>query len=137
MQFVNASGQPLNIAGMEALAKLQKRPEPKAEDPAEFHKGWRVQGHPPGAMEAARAEAEKLCREWNEQTEQEKAEAIRSGDRAPVAWNESQWRRETRKKPVRSKPYEIPDAARQCADLAAKAGWLDIEVAELKKSKGA
>lgn len=135
MNYVNANGQPLDICYMEQIAKATRRIKPKAEGVAEFHKGWRVQGHPPGAMEEAKAEAERLTRIWNEQSEADKAAALRSGDRAPAVWNEAQWRRETRKKPVRSKPYEVPEAARLCADMATKAGWLDIEVAELKKSK--
>ncbi len=133
--YVNTEGATLNIEGMLAVAEMTRRPKPKNEGPAEYHKGWRVQGHPPGAMEAAQTEAEKLCREWGELTEHEKAQAIREGARAPVAWNESLWRRETRKKPVRSKPYEVSEAARLCADMATKAGWIDVEVAELKKSK--
>lgn len=135
MNFVNANGQPLSIERLKAEAHMQRRPKPKAEGPAEFHKGWRVHGHPPGAMEAAQAEAERLLSLWNAQSEQDKAEAIKQGDRAPAAWNEQLWRTGTRKKPVRSKPYEIPEAAKVCADMATKAGWLDIEVAGLKRSK--
>jgi len=133
MNFVNANGQPINVEAM----KLQAIPrrQSKKEAPAEFHKGWRVQGHAPGAMEQARAESQRLTNLWNSQTELEKAEALRSGDRQPPEWDELKWRRDTRKKPVRSKPYEIPEAAKLCADMATKAGWLDIEVAELKKSK--
>ena len=135
MNFVNANGQPLSIERLKAEAHMQRRPKPKAEGAAEFHKGWRVQGHPPGAMEAAQAEADRLLSLWNEQSEQDKAEAIRNGERAPAAWNGRNWRMATKKKPVRSKPCEVPEAARQCAEMATKAGWLDIEVAELKKSK--
>lgn len=135
MNYVNANGEPLDIGYMEQIAKATRRIKPKAEGPAEFHKGWRVQGHPPGAMEAAQAEAERLLSLWNAQSEQDKAEAIKQGERAPAAWSGRNWRMTTKKRPVRSKPYEIPEAARQCAELATKAGWLDIEVAELKKSK--
>lgn len=132
MNYVNAYGEPISIGSRQShIAK----PKPKADAPAEFHKGWRVQGHPPGAMEEARAESERLTRMWNEQTEQEKAEAIRDGGRPPVAWNEHLWRTSTKKKPVRSKPYEIAESARQCAEMAKKGGWLDIEVTELKRSK--
>lgn len=135
MNYVNANGQPLNIAGMEALAKMQRRPVAKKDAPAEFHKGWRVQGHPPGAMEEARNESERLTRLWDLQGEQQKAEALRGGERPPPTWNSRAWRTSTKKKPVRSRPYEVPEAARLCADMATKGGWLDIEVVELKRSK--
>ena len=132
MNYVNAYGEPISIGSRQShIAK----PKPKADGLAEFHKGWRVQGHPPGAMEQARAEANRLVDMWNSQSEQEKAEAIRAGDRQPPQWDERIWRTSTKKKPVRSKPYEIADAARVCAEMATKAGWLDIEVAELKRSK--
>lgn len=36
-------------------------------------------------------------------------------------------------KPVRSRPYGIPDAAKQCAEMAEKAGWLRVQVVELKQ----
>ncbi len=132
MNYVNAYGEPISIGSRQSHVAKSK---PKADAPAEFHRGWRVQGHPPGAMEQACAEANRLLDMWNAQTEQEKAEAIRSGDRQPPAWDERLWRTGTKKKPVRSKPYEVPEAARLCADMARKAGWLDIEVAELKRSK--
>ncbi|MBA3774663.1 MAG: hypothetical protein H0X13_19865 [Ramlibacter sp.] len=48
-------------------------------------------------------------------------------------WDEGLWRRTTKKKPVRSKPYEIPEAAKLCADMAAKSGWLDVEINEIKR----
>lgn len=39
----------------------------------------------------------------------------------------------TWKDSVRSKPYEILEAAEQCAEMARKAGWEDVEIIEVKR----
>lgn len=43
------------------------------------------------------------------------------------------WLMNARKKAIRSKPYEVKEAAEVCADLARKAGWLAVEVREIKR----
>lgn len=50
LQFVNYQGQPLHICKLDLHQKERKT---KA-TPDSFHKGWRVQGIPPGALEKAR-----------------------------------------------------------------------------------
>ena len=47
------------------------------------------------------------------------------------------WMMTDRKRAVRAKPYELKDAAQDCADLAAKAGWLAVEIRKIAKGKGA
>jgi hypothetical protein len=95
--------------------KTAKRP--KREKPESYHNGWRVVGIPPGTLEAARAEFIAKQREA----------------KAPKDWDEGNWLMNAKPKPVRSKPYEIPQAAQECAELAVRAGWLRVEVVELKK----
>jgi hypothetical protein len=34
---------------------------------------------------------------------------------------------------VRSKPYILQEAEQQCKELAFKAGWLDVQLQEIKK----
>lgn len=97
-----------------------KRPPPLQES---FHKGFRVEGHPPGAMEKAKEATDRACAEFNN---------YRIG-KPPQPWSEAVWRQSYKKRPVRAKPYEIPEAAKVCADMATRAGWLDIVVVEIKR----
>jgi hypothetical protein len=68
-------------------------------------------------------------------TDKARQERRAEGQKEPKPWDEATWRSKTKLRPVRSKPYELRDAAMQCADLARKAGWLDVVVLEVAKSK--
>ena len=48
-------------------------------------------------------------------------------------FNEQEWLCKATRKPIRAKPYSIPDAAQTCAELAARAGWLRVEVVAIEK----
>lgn len=48
VSFVNYAGQPVSTAPVQR--KVIKREQPDA-----FHRGWRVEGVPPGALESAKA----------------------------------------------------------------------------------
>ena len=112
-EFVIANG----LAGGRAPAK-------KRETPEKFHKGWRVVGVRLRDLVDAKAK-----------TEKEAKEAIQLG-REPKPWNEQQWLMNAKAKPIRSKPYEIPEAADLCKTLAEKTGdWLRIQVIEIKKGE--
>lgn len=50
LQFVNYQGQPLHICKLDLHQKERKT----RAVPDSFHKGWRVQGIPPGALQKAR-----------------------------------------------------------------------------------
>lgn len=102
-----------------------KRPAPLQES---YHKGFRVEGHPPGALEKAKASSDQAWAEFDAARRQGKANG-----KSPKLWNESIWRQATRKRPVRAKPYEVPEAAKICADMATKEGWLDVVVVEIKQ----
>lgn len=105
----------------------KRQPKARAEV-SEYHKGYRVVGHPPGALEAAaKFRAEQLAL-WSSYDEEDRRRAKKRGEKEPRPWDEEQWRRNTHKKPIRSKPYEIPTAADLCAEMARKAGWIDVEV---------
>lgn len=108
----------------------------RAEGPAKFHKGWRVVGVSIPAIEAAKEKREKDIKIATEHNAAVLA-GIRSGERmqVPAPWNEAAWIASAPLRPVRSKPYEIPDAAQTCADLARKAGWLRVAVEEVKKGQ--
>jgi hypothetical protein len=53
--------------------------------------------------------------------------------RVPSAWDAGHWLMTARAKPVRAKPYELHDAALTCKGLAEKAGWLRVQLVELKR----
>ena len=120
LDYVNAYGEPLALGSRDSHCKPSR---PKAEAKV-YHKGWRVVGHPPGAFE-------KALGDW--QRVQKMAED--SGGKPIADLTQEDWLRVTKKKPVRSKPYEIVCAADQCADLARKAGWTEVKVLEISKGK--
>lgn len=121
LEFVNIHGTPIGAAFLNAPAPKRK---PK-EQPESFHNGWRVQGIPPGALEEARAEHARAT----------KAAQVNL-TKPPKEWDEANWLMNAKRKAVRSKPYEVVGAARECAALAEKAGWLRVEIIELKKEGG-
>jgi hypothetical protein len=121
------NGVELTTGQIELMA--QKKPRVQRAEKS-FHKGWRVEGHPPGAMEDAKAQADSAIALFDREREL----GITSGKR-PVSWDENYWRNNHKKRPVRAKPYEVPEAAEICADIAKKEGWLDVVVVEIKKEK--
>jgi hypothetical protein len=121
-------GKALTAAEVADLGQKRTRTAPVTQD--SFHKGFRVEGHPPGALE----EAKKVCDARYAYFTRER-EAGRNPGKTPKQWDESYWRNNQKKRPVRAKPYEVPEAAQVCADLAKKAGWLDVAVVELKREK--
>lgn len=87
----------------------------------EYHKGWQVAGIPPGALEEARQDHEIKQRHA----------ASKGGEFKP--FDAIHWQMNARKKPVRVKPYEVREAAELCMELAAKSGWLAVEIREMAK----
>lgn len=118
LQFVNVRGEVLTEHQMQQTAKQQRRPKSVTEKEPQ-HKGFAVSGYPPGALEVARADHARVV-----------AMAEKAGGAAPKPFDENEWRTNTKKRRV-AKPYVIRSAAVQCADLARKAGWTDVDVVEL------
>lgn len=126
------------VVDADELKRIGRTVPKKASTPKtdqSYHKGWRVVGHPPGVMEAARSLRESELARWAGMSEQRKIDARASGEREPKPWDEAQWRRTTTPKAVRSKPYEVPEAAEVCAEMARGAGWLDVVVVEQKRGE--
>lgn len=124
LAFANFNGEALSIERLVSVAPKRKKTK-RGEPPKEYHNGWRVLGIPPGALEAAheqfQSEAASLCEQGKESKD----------------WNQEHWLMNAKRKAVRSKPYEVPQAAQECKAMAERAGWLRVEVVELKKSKDA
>jgi len=133
IECVNVHGQPVSIEAAKAQAKMQPA-RPRKEDPQEYHRGFLVEGLPPGQLQQAREHAEKLCADWAALSDEERASRLRSKEREPKPWDELAWRTKTKPKRI-AKHYQVPEAAEVCRALAVKAGWLEVRVTELKKSK--
>lgn len=127
MTFI-VNGREVTADQFESMAQ-KKKPRPVKEQTG-YHKGWRVVGHAQGAMESARHAHDRAMIEYHDASPKRRAEM---GMKEPKPWDEDFWRRNTRKASVRSKPYEILSAAEQCAEMAIKAGWEDVEIVEVKK----
>lgn len=131
--FVDINGNPINIGALTAKSRT-KRPKASAM-PTASHLGWRVVGHPPGACASAQAEIAEAWRKWNAHTGEQRSAALKRGERSPDMWDETLWRNRTKKRNINGRPYGIPQAADECAELARKAGWEDVQVIELKKGE--
>lgn len=118
LTYVNVHGQPVHVNST-LYAKPAKKPSSTNSGPTEFFKGYRVIGHPPGALEEARAEHQ----------------ARQAKKAKPEEFDEEAWLRTARKKPVRSQPYALLDAADTCVQLALKAGWLAVERVAIERRK--
>jgi hypothetical protein len=114
MTYVNYLGEEIGLID-------HGRPKKAKKDEQSHHNGWRVQGIPPGALEEARKSAAA------------EAAYVRSQGKQSKEWDEQHWLMNAKRKPVRSKPYEVPQAAQECKALAEKSGWLRVEIVELKK----
>ena len=124
------------VSADELALRAKRAPKPTRATktaPGSFHKGWVVEGHPPGAIEAAKALAIKLLADWSSMNDTKKAAAIKEGRRPPRPWDEAAYILETKKKRPVSRPYSIPEAAEVCAELSRKAGWEHVQVVALRK----
>lgn len=127
LTFVNHNGAPISQTRMAAMRaqgtelERQRRLAVKA-DPVSVHKGWRVSGIQPGKLEEAKQAHERLCQM-----------AQKAGGKPPEPFDETAWLRTAKRTTVRSKPYILQEAAQQCKVLAAKAGWLEVQLQEIKK----
>lgn len=118
LNFVNYKGESLPPPAS-TVPKLVKR----RETPDSFHRGWRVVGIPPGAVEEA------------EQEHSRRQIPLAAAGKESKPFDRGNWIMNAKKKPVRAKPYELPGSAKECAELAEKAGWLAVEIREIKKEK--
>ena len=114
---------------------MKGAPRVAKEQKAEFHKGWSVEGYPPGFVAAAQAQAEAEFAKWWALDDEQRAAKIKSGRRLAKAWDLASWKARTKLKKVRSRPYEVRSAADECAKLAEKSGWTDVCVVTLQKGE--
>lgn len=116
MSFVNLRG--------EAVSLTPVKPPPKVRAPqSAFHQGWLVMGYSPAQVSAA----QQLHETTSRNRQQHGLAALPSFDLRLAT-------RGVRPVKVRSKPYEVYEAACECAALARRAGWGLVQVTP--KAKG-
>lgn len=121
VDFVNCFGQPISAQSIrmqeeqaEAVAKSRQH---KSRLPATYHSGWKVVGVPPQALEQAQQDFE--------QAQKGKP------DSAAKMFDRDSWLNAARGRAISKRPYAVPAAAQECAELARKAGWLRVQVIEV------
>lgn len=113
---------------MSVIARQSAKPTKRktADTSRGYHKGWRVVGVKPGVLEDARRVA-------NEEIARYQALTVKKGYRKPKPFDEVKFLQTARRSSVRSKPYELEQAARLCKEMAEKEGWLCVELVEVKR----
>lgn len=116
MDFVNINGDRVSVH-----SKKTAKPRSNAKDES-WHKGWKVVGIPPGQYE----------KECQENAMAQEIDRKIGGDVRPDLPPYKEWAAAFKLKPVRAKPYEIPEAANICKELAQKSDWDRVFVVEMK-----
>lgn len=136
IDYVTPGGRVVTHQEIEARIKNEpKQSRPKSDAPQGYHKGWRVVGHAANQMAHDKAIAEEEWSNYKRMTVSERSERWPGGKGAPKQWDEAFWRRTAPMKAVRSKPYEIYEAAQECMRLAAKDGWTELRIDTLAKGE--
>jgi len=129
LAFINVNG---DVVDTTKRVKLAKRESATAD---KFHKGWRVIGVSPEAVQAAKAEREKAIRNAIKRNADVKSGVglFRSTIDVPEEFDPVAWVASAPLKPARTKPFEVESAATQCYEMAKKAGWHRVEIRRLAK----
>jgi hypothetical protein len=131
MTFVNHRGETIN-----PYQRAEQHPKPaprKAEQPlklvddphdAKVSQGFAVLGYRPGTPDLV-LKVYELAVEGHARKP--------TAHRSPGVFEdfESRWYRTNKPQRVRSRPYELREAADECAQLAEKYGWTRVQVEEL------
>lgn len=133
-EFVNVHGAPINPYHTPS-ALSPKPPKAKREAPAEWHKGWAVEGFAPGRIAEAEAIANAAVDEWQALGDAARAEVLKEGRRPPKPWSREDYIRTAKRTRVRTQPFEVVGAADEMAELARRSGWEEVRVVELAKRK--
>lgn len=113
MNFINIHGQAISIG-----SRTSHVPPPRSKrnaDAEKRHMGWAVTGFSPEHL----AEAKRVHEE------------AQKDDETLKPWDEAAYMNGHRPQKARSKPYLIPGAAGECAEMLKRAGWVRVQVEEL------
>lgn len=122
-------GQQVTAEQFAAMTQKPKKRTSKA-GPDSYHRGYRVVGHTPGAVERAKELNEWEHTRFMEATPKQRAEM---GLTQPKPWDEAWWRINAPKKTI--KAFDLQAAALEASEIAKKAGWTEVDVIELKKGE--
>jgi hypothetical protein len=126
LSFVNIYGQPLlSVLILSDAAPAKKNKKRKLLE--SYHRGWRVVGLSAEHVDLAQKKHERKRRE------QKYMDRLRP-KQILSPWNEECWVAKARLRKIRPVDFEVQEAAHQYADLARKAGWMRVEVREIKKA---
>jgi hypothetical protein len=117
LRFVNASGQPLDIASL--IAQQPKKTRPSNADTESRHFGFAVTGFSPqqiASAQAAHAARRELSPDLGAFSPDEWMNGGKGGGRPSKAAH---------------KPFATPAGAELCADMVRKAGWLRVQIVEV------
>lgn len=132
IDFVNLNG----AKWAPSAAAVTQKKKVKNDAPEKYHRGWRVMGLSDAHIAAAQKTREDAIRRAKEHNARIESGLLRDERmRVPPPFDREVWLANASLKPIRSKPYEIPGAAEQCAEIARKSGWHRVSVEELKKGK--
>jgi hypothetical protein len=126
--FVNFNGD--HVATPDVFAK--PLPLPKKEALSVYHKGWIVEGVPPGSLAIAKEVHE---RERRAGVKVKKKGKTGEANQDMPEWDEQRFLRSCKLKRVRTKAYGIEASARDLLALAAAQGWLVLRVRALSKGE--
>lgn len=113
MQYVNIHGQP--------ISSLTKTTRPRSGGAKDIrHMGWRAVGFSPQQLEQAEIEHEKASQR-----------AAAAGARGLFPFNRDQYMRSGKPAAIRSKPYDLREAADIACRLAEREGWVGCRVEEI------
>jgi len=103
--------------------------------PDAWHKGWIVEGHPPGHREECKRLADDACALWARKSKKERNKAFSEGLREPKPWDESAWVAKATRRRVRLRPFEVASAAEELKAMAEREGWEFVRVVRLHKGE--
>lgn len=112
----------VNYLGEKPHPERHKAKPKAAREQVSSHKGWRVYGI-----------SQKMIADAEEGHERVRKMAEASGGAAIAPWSLSAYLDKTKPRPAHSRPYEIQSSALERMRLAQKAGWVNLEIRELKR----
>ena len=115
-----------------SIDQLMETAEPVKREQREeksFFKGWRVEGFKPGQI----AQSQKCRDEEIARFDREREKDPSGTGKRPKPFDLNHYIVNTRRTPLRAKPYELREAAELCKRMAEKDGWEHVVLVEIKK----
>jgi hypothetical protein len=116
-------------------AKTRAAPDGWRKDPeAGESLGWVVAGFSPQRLADAQVAHDRLVRDLEDHNRYAATAAGKSAGavraKVPQPWDRDVYMRKSAPTKARPKPYELREAAEQCADMLRRQGWVNVSVKE-------